>query len=208
MTAFDSANSSFNIIAFSTTQEFIEAGHRDLDLVIYYPHAGDVPDTIVAKNVAMIREAFTDLPLVVLSDTEDSHQPKTIRATLKSGAHGFIPTRTTGISIAIAAIRFVKAGGIFAPLDLLLTGRADRAAPQPEAAQRSRLTSRQMLVLSHLQQGKANKTIAHELGMSESTVKVHVRNIMRKMGATNRTQAAYNAQRLWDPPEPGKKTDD
>jgi DNA-binding NarL/FixJ family response regulator len=47
-----------------------------------------------------------------------------------------------------------------------------------------------------LQQGKANKIIAYELGMSESTVKVHVRNIMRKMGATNRTQVAYKAQSL------------
>ncbi len=34
--------------------------------------------------------------------------------------------------------------------------------------------------------------------MSESTVKVHVRNIMRKMGATNRTQAVYKAQGLWN----------
>jgi DNA-binding NarL/FixJ family response regulator len=44
--------------------------------------------------------------------------------------------------------------------------------------------------------GKPNKIIAYELGMSESTVKVHVRNIMQKMGATNRTQAAYKGQRF------------
>ena len=53
-----------------------------------------------------------------------------------------------------------------------------------------------MAVLAQLRQGKANKLIAHELSMSESTVKVHVRNIMRKMGATNRTQAVYKAQQL------------
>jgi DNA-binding NarL/FixJ family response regulator len=58
------------------------------------------------------------------------------------------------------------------------------------------LTSRQINVLARLRQGKANKIIAHELQMSESTVKVHVRNIMRKMGATNRTQAVYNARQL------------
>jgi DNA-binding NarL/FixJ family response regulator len=51
-----------------------------------------------------------------------------------------------------------------------------------------------MTVLSHLRQGKANKIIAYELGMTESTVKVHIRNIMRKMGATNRTQAVYKSQ--------------
>jgi DNA-binding NarL/FixJ family response regulator len=58
------------------------------------------------------------------------------------------------------------------------------------------LTARQKAVLAQLQQGKANKIIAHELGMSESTAKVHIRNIMRKMGATNRTQAAFNALKL------------
>ena len=50
-----------------------------------------------------------------------------------------------------------------------------------------------MDVLSQLQRGKANKIIAFDLGMSESTVKVHIRNIMRKMGATNRTQVVYKA---------------
>ena len=52
-------------------------------------------------------------------------------------------------------------------------------------------------MLAHLNRGRANKTIAYELGMSESTVKVHVRNIMRKMNATNRTQAVYKARKLW-----------
>jgi DNA-binding NarL/FixJ family response regulator len=98
----------------------------------------------------------------------------------------------------MAAIRFVKAGGTFAPLDQLLTNRPDRGPAPPEITPRNSLTSRQMAVLSLLQQGKANKIIAYELAMSESTVKVHVRNIMRKMGATNRTQVAYKAQKLWN----------
>ena len=82
----------------------------------------------------------------------------------------------------------------------MLTSRPEPARETPTAAQPNKLTSRQVMVLNHLQQGKANKIIAHELGMSESTVKVHVRNIMRKMGATNRTQAAYKAQSLWGSP--------
>jgi DNA-binding NarL/FixJ family response regulator len=206
ITAFETANSRFKVTAFESFQELIDAGRCDLDLVVYYPHATDVPETTIGRNIVMIREAFADLPLVVLSDAENLHRSQAMRITLKSGAHGFIPTRTTGISITIAAIRFVKAGGKFAPLDMLLTSRSDRAASQSEPAPRSHLTARQMLVLSHLQQGKANKTIAHELGMSESTVKVHVRTIMRKMGATNRTQAAYNAQRIWDTAGLGKET--
>ncbi|WP_249676338.1 response regulator transcription factor [Acidocella sp. C78] len=49
-------------------------------------------------------------------------------------------------------------------------------------------------MFSYLRRGKANKIIAYELGVSESTVKVHIKNIMRKIGATNRTEAVYKAQ--------------
>ena len=53
-----------------------------------------------------------------------------------------------------------------------------------------------MAVLQYLKRGKANKSIAYALDMSESTVKVHVRNIMKKMGATNRTEAVLRATRI------------
>jgi len=198
MKAFEGVNSHLTVLAYTSVRDCIEREPSDLDLIIYYSHSNDASEMATTRTISAIRASFADIPLIVLSDAEDAHQPKTIRSTLKSGAHGFLPTRTTGIPIAIAAIQFVRAGGIFAPLDLLLTNRPDRVATLADAARQSRLTSRQMAVLSHLQQGKANKIIAHELGMSESTVKVHVRNIMRKMGATNRTEAAYKAQKLWD----------
>jgi DNA-binding NarL/FixJ family response regulator len=53
-----------------------------------------------------------------------------------------------------------------------------------------------------LRKGKANKIIAYELQMRESTVKVHVRNIMKKLHATNRTEVAYIANRLFNGEEP------
>lgn len=195
--AFEGLHPRLAMFPFETVQDCIDAARADLDLIIFYSHANDASDAGSMQSVAALRQAFTDVPLVVLSDAENAQQPRTIRSTLKSGAHGFIATRTTGIPIAFAAIRFVKAGGTFAPLDLLLANRPDRVPAPSEAPRQGRLTTRQMAVLSHLQQGKANKIIAHELGMSESTVKVHVRNIMRKMGATNRTQAAYKAQKMW-----------
>ncbi|MCB8878413.1 response regulator transcription factor [Acidisoma silvae] len=60
-------------------------------------------------------------------------------------------------------------------------------------AQNGTLTRRQSEVFACIKQGKPNKTIAYELGMSESTVKVHVRNIMQNLGATNRTHAVFVA---------------
>ncbi|HJS84435.1 MAG TPA: response regulator transcription factor [Acetobacteraceae bacterium] len=195
--AFASLHPRLAIIPAASIEDLRGAGLANLDLIIYHAHATEGSEGAIAQTIASIRQAFDAVPLIVLSDAEDAQQPKTIRSTLRSGAHGFIPTRTAGIAITFAAIRFVKAGGTFAPLDMLLSNRPDRAPPASEPERQNRLTSRQMAVLSHLLQGKANKIIAHELSMSESTVKVHVRNIMRKIGATNRTQAAYKAQKLW-----------
>ena len=55
----------------------------------------------------------------------------------------------------------------------------------------SGLTTRQLAVLESVRRGKANKVIAYELNMCESTVKVHLRNIMKKLRARNRTEAAF-----------------
>jgi DNA-binding NarL/FixJ family response regulator len=191
--AFSELYPQFHMSSFASAQDCIDNGNDDLDLIIYYSHRsteGCLQDT------AAIREAFSAVRLIILSDSDDTHQIKAIRNTLQGGADGFISTRTMGLPMALAAIRFVQSGGTFAPLEGLLTDRPSPAIVAPEPASPSRLTSRQKDVLAQLQEGKANKIIAHELGMSESTVKVHVRNIMRKMGATNRTQAAFKALKL------------
>lgn len=65
--------------------------------------------------------------------------------------------------------------------------------PCDESEHLSNLTGRQYQVLQCVQKGQPNKLIARELGMTEGTVKVHVRQIMRKLGATNRTQVAILA---------------
>jgi DNA-binding NarL/FixJ family response regulator len=62
--------------------------------------------------------------------------------------------------------------------------------PQPSGG----VTARELAVIRALQQGKSNKVIAYELNMCESTVKVHVRNLMKKMKAKNRTDLAIKAQ--------------
>lgn len=58
------------------------------------------------------------------------------------------------------------------------------------------LSPREVEVLNHVSHGLQNKQIAYSLGMSESTVKVHVRNIMKKLAVTNRTQAAFRARTI------------
>jgi DNA-binding NarL/FixJ family response regulator len=87
-------------------------------------------------------------------------------------------------------MRFVLAGGVFVPASALVAGdpgtRPAGAGPVP-----LRLSPREREVADRLCAGKPNKTIARELEISESTVKVFVRRILTKVGASNRTEAAY-----------------
>lgn len=168
-----------------------------LNLIIYYSHGTETVRSAIFQHIATLKQTFEGVPLIVLSDDFDAEDPATIRGALNCGARAFIPTQRTGIRIVLAAIRVVHAGGSFAPLDLLLGSRHDTTNQPSRSEYLHCLTSQQARVLFLLQKGKANKNIAYELGLSESTVKVHVRNIMRRMGATNRTQAAYKAQVLW-----------
>src|SRR5205807_2037350 len=108
----------------------------------------------------------------------------------ENGARGYIPTASTSLDLAIEIIRLVRAGGTFVPPSGLSLQKINRKGLTPRAVTNQEFTPRQMDVLGHLTQGKANKAIAHALAMSESTVKVHIRNIMKKMHATNRTEAA------------------
>jgi len=158
------------MLPFASTQDCIDANHEELDLIIYHSHK---LDAACLKNIADLLEVYEGMPLMVLLDDDEAQQIRTMPDALKSGARGFISTQTADIPMALAAT-------------------AEHVEPAPA----NQLTPRQTAVFSHVKEGKANKVIAHELGMSESTVKVHVRNIMRKMGATNRTQAVFKARTM------------
>jgi DNA-binding NarL/FixJ family response regulator len=145
----------------------------------------------MTQTIAEISQAFPTAPVMIFSDADRARHRTIMRSALESGARGFVPTQTAGLPITSAAISLISEGGTFVPADLMLT--APREHPPGRL---NRLTSRQSAVFTRLRLGKANKVIAYELGMCESTVKVHVRNIMRKVGATNRTQAAYMGQRF------------
>ena len=98
-----------------------------------------------------------------------------------------------GFEITIEALRFVLAGGTYVPMDCLLArgGPGDKPSEPPTS---SLVTARELSVVRAIQKGKSNKVIAYELNMCESTVKVHVRNIMKKLNAKNRTDVAIKSK--------------
>jgi DNA-binding NarL/FixJ family response regulator len=129
------------------------------------------------------------IPVVVLASNSDA---ELARSAICHGAKGYIPV-TMGFEITIEAVRFVLAGGSYAPMDCLLP--RDPPKDPPSAPPRTDLvTGRELEVIRAIQKGKSNKVIAYELNMCESTVKVHVRNIMKKLHAVNRTDVAIKAQ--------------
>jgi DNA-binding NarL/FixJ family response regulator len=126
-------------------------------------------------------------PAILMSDSED---PDQILGALDNGARGYIPT-STSLEVVVEALRLVDAGGVFVPASSLISARRAGQAASQRHGGRGMFTPRQTAVLDALRHGKANKVIAFELNMRESTVKVHVRNIMRKLKARNRTEVAF-----------------
>ena len=136
------------------------------------------------SSLSHVRQAFPKTPIIVVSDFG---RYDLVSEAFRCGARGFIPT-VTSISIFEHALRTVLAGGEYVPASVLENSTAHAGGMEPLSDRGSRFTPRQQEVLSLLREGLPNKMIAYRLDMRESTVKVHLRQIMRKMNATNRTQ--------------------
>ncbi|KLK93416.1 hypothetical protein AA309_08785 [Microvirga vignae] len=155
-------------------------------------------DPSLVQKIDAIRAQQPEAVLVAISDRED---PDEMLRAFQIGIHGFIPTNLEP-TVALQALTFLLSGGSFFPPAVLqrFLQHADIAIhdsePQVERAEIAEvrsshgLTMRQQEVLELLRHGISNKLIARELHMTEATVKVHVRQIMRKLGAANRTQVA------------------
>lgn len=193
----------FAFCPYSEVAELLEVhggGSEQLRLVLFSIGSARVGDEPVRAGIEQLRGVLVDTPVIVLSDCEDV---SCISQAFRWGVRGYIPTRLNA-SVVVEALRLVQAGGTFIPADLLVKALEDEPPSVVEQHLRSiepkawsSLTPRQLDVLDRLRQGMPNKLIAYELQMQESTVKVHVRHIMKKLKATNRTQAALLATQVY-----------
>jgi len=141
-------------------------------------------------GITLLQKLKTLLPeaTVVMISGSESHED--VQRALKLGAKGFIQ-KNAETPVLLAALQLVLAGGTYIP-PLILEAQNN---PMPTTNDVTmNLTERQMEILSYLKQGLQNKLIAHELDLSEATVKVHVRHIFSVLGVKNRTQAVQKAQ--------------
>ncbi len=158
----------------------------DVVLVELEPQAGDLPMPGVDRHLATPA-------LVVLTDDADSDW---IHEALAGGATALLPRGATSGEI-IAAIEAVAAGLCVLSPEILARLLAERTAPRStaSAALIEMLTPREIEVLTMLAEGLGNKEIAHQLDISDNTVKFHLSSIFGKLGASSRTEAVMQGMR-------------
>jgi len=179
----------------------------DTDLVLLDLH---MPDSGGLIGLTSLRAEFPMVAVVMISAHDDA---VTIRRALNFGAAGFIPKRSSVTELQ-AALRAVLDGNPWFPTALAEVrsgSNAHRGVATSDdralAARLASLTPQQFRVLAQIGDGRLNKQIAADLGISERTVKAHVSVIFEKLGARNRTQAGLLLRQL-DLADPSRRLDD
>jgi two-component system nitrate/nitrite response regulator NarL len=194
--ALESLGHEVNVIAAADSEQGLSAAsaNPDIDLVLLDLA---LPGMSGLGVISALHQRSPSLPVVVLSALEDLEN---IRNAIAAGAMGFVP-KSAQTRVLIEVLQQVLEGNVSVP-SALRSGATTvpGAAPAPGAAGNepdvALLTIRQLEVLSRLCQGKTNKQIATELGLSEKTVKAHVTAIFKVLGVVNRTQAVLVARRI------------
>ncbi len=208
---------SHRAVGIPSIDEIDRVGKLNASLIIVFSVNRRHDDTRLIAEMQAAKAAFPDAPIALISDGEE--EPMTFRA-ISWGLRGFISSADT-LEVAVAAMRLILAGRSYYEqrtglmVNHQIRSQASETDHRPERdddgielypeahtplAPGSRnacstLTAREAEVLVWLQRGSPNKTIANRLMLSENTVKVHVRRIMRKLNARNRTEAVLLSHR-------------
>jgi DNA-binding NarL/FixJ family response regulator len=187
----------FRIVAVADLDAAIEQSrsNRPIALVLLNIGSASVQRAAVAEQLAELVIQLGDTPLAVLAENDSREAAMTA---LRLGVRGYLPTSLKS-SAAVEAVRLICAGELYAPLTTLLSGRQlDGDRPTTEREPIGLLPPRQAEIVACLRKGMANKEIAVELGVSEGTVKVHIRRIMKKLKVANRTQIVVRTEQLFE----------
>lgn len=122
------------------------------------------------------------IKVVMLTIAEEDYE---IREAIKKGVDGYILKSSEPAQI-LQAIHAVHQGGSVFPDHIRQT--MARGAPRPGGL--DKLTQRELEIVGHVARGLSNRAIGEALGLSENTVRNHLRSILEKLGMTNRVQVA------------------
>jgi DNA-binding NarL/FixJ family response regulator len=146
------------------------------------------------EQVQRVLARRPDVPIALIAEPSETAVAETLITQLS--LRGCIPTSSSA-ELAVAVLRLIVAGGSYIPRPVSEVQGSERTLPVPVPARvavdrtsSTKLTPRERSVMDLLRQGMPNKLIAYRLGMAQSTVKVHVHNIITKLNVRNRTEAA------------------
>lgn len=197
----------FAILPYSDIDEFL-AKHLEcpckVEMIVFNLGSARIREKHISDGILRLKLELPHLPLVFLSDHDKLGD---ILDAVQIGARGYISS-VFNPSTVIQLLRLVMEGGAFIPHNALLeitekTTSMLREEERPSGAKTAppgvqSLTARELEVFELVRRGKSNKIIAYELGVQESTVKVHTRKIMTKLKAINRTHAAFLGSQITD----------
>jgi NarL family two-component system response regulator LiaR len=154
-----------------------------MDLVM--PHGDGI------EAIAEIKRHDPDLKIVVLTTFGDKAR---VRAAMEAGANGYLLKDADG-AVLLQAVHAVQRGDM--PIHPRVTQYlVTNLAKRDDANGNKSLTGREKQILRLVSQGLSNKAIAQTLCLSAGTVKVHVSNILEKLGVSNRTEASVLALQM------------
>lgn len=170
----------FQVVAQAASVEdgLVQIAQSGADIVLV-----DADARSAAQTIAAIKAAHPASKVVYLTDGVDGDR---LRSVLEAGADGYL-TRNRSIEALAQALRLVALGEKVFPSDLasLMTARSTSGPVGPRG-----ISTRETQILQFLLVGESNKAIGRHLAITEATVKVHLKSLLRKINASNRTQAA------------------
>lgn len=144
-----------------------------------------LPDSDGFSCLEAVHALKPDTPILMLTMETDG---RIVEGALRAGAQGFLP-KTAGVDEIRQAMDAVARGGVY--LHPQVARFLNQSRADADAARASALTERERDVLTCVTKGMKNSQIAEELFLAESTVKTHLRSLLHKTGAANRSELVY-----------------
>lgn len=193
----------FAVLEIEDAQQFHDMTGKLVSVVAFNTENAFLADECVLQSLACLHRSMPSGPVMLLTRIDEAAiSDAAIVELTRYGVRGCVAD-SASIDIALAALRLLMAGGVYFPRSMLVDG----ASPAPGSGNEMAVdvssinnrtdiafTERERQVLATLLRGLSNKVIAHELNLSQNTVKSHVSHIMRKLRATNRTEAVILSQ--------------
>ena len=207
----------FAILEIESAQHWDSIVGKQISLVALNIGSSTMTDERVLENLAHLRQTLHEGYLVLLTEVDEATISDAMISELtRYGVRGYVAA-SASVEIALAAFRLVMAGGVYFPRSVIMecsdwtpVSPENIVAMQPAATMigmapetpaivnkaSAIFTERERQVMASLLRGLSNKVIASELNLSQNTVKSHISHIMRKLHATNRTEAVVLSQHV------------